>query len=161
MIANKRVNDLLIAVSLGIAILLIMVPLPAWAMDFRPAFFVITVLFWALMQPTRFGPGLAWCCGLLIDVLYGTPLGQHGLAMAVAAYLVVKSREPLWIFPHWQQALILLPILAVYEFILFWIDGILGLDVAPIQRWLPIITSALIWPVWSWSLERIAEKNVR
>lgn len=161
MIANKQVSDLLIAASLGVALVLVMLPLPAWATSIRPAFFVITVLFWALMQPLRFGISMAWCCGLLVDVLYGTPLGQHGLALAVAAYMTIKVRELMWIFPHWQQALVLLPILVVYEFILFWIDGILGYDVAPLQRWLPAIASAVIWPLWSLGLERIAEMDVR
>lgn len=161
MIANKQVSDLLIATSLGFAFVLIILPLPMWATGLRPAFYTMTVLFWVLMQPLRFGIIMAWCCGLLIDVLYGTPLAQHGLALATAAYVVIKLREPLWIFPYWQQALLLLPILAVYEFVLFWIDGILGYDVAPLRRWLPVVASAVIWPAWALCLERIAEMDVR
>lgn len=122
---------------------------------------MITVLFWALMQPLRFGLGQALCCGLLADVLHGTPLGQHGLTLAIAACLVIKPREFLWIFPHWQQALVLLPVLAVYEFVLFWIVGVPGFDAAPVQHWFPVIISALIRPFWSWFLERIAAMDVR
>lgn len=161
MIANKQVSGLLIVSSLGCAALLVMLPLPAWATGWRPAFIVITVLFWVLMQPMRFGIGMAWCCGIVIDVLYGTPLSQHGLALAAAAYMVIKLRELLWVSPHWQQALLLIPVLLIYEFVLFWIDGILGFDVAPLQRWLPVVTSALIWPFWALCLERIAEADVR
>ena len=161
MIANKRVSGLLIASSLAVSIVLVMLPLPFWAASLRPTFFIITVLFWVLMQPLRFGIGMAWCCGLLIDVLYGTPLSQHGLALAIAAYLVVKLRELLWAFPYWQQALLLLAILFVYEFILFWIDGIVGYDVEPFRRWFPAVPSALIWPFWALCLERIAEMDVR
>lgn len=161
MIANKQVSDLLIAFSLGVSIVLIMLPLPEWATGLRPVFYVLTVLFWALMQPLRFGIGMAWCCGLLADVLYGTPLGQHGLALAIAAYLVIKLRELLWIFAYWQQAIWVLAILLVYEFVLFWIDGILGYDVATFRRWFPAVTSAIIWPIWALSLERIAEMDVR
>lgn len=161
MIANKQVSGLLIGVSLGAALLLIMLPIPAWVAPFRPAFFITTVLFWVLMQPLRFGVCIAWLCGILLDVLYGTPLSQHGLALAMAAYIVVKLRELLWIIPYWQQPLLMLPVFAAYEFLLFWMDGILGLDVAPLRRWFPIVSSAIIWPLWAFWLERIAEIDVR
>lgn len=161
MIANKQVSGLLISSSLGLAIILIMLPLPDWLAPVRPAFFVTTVLFWVLMQPLRFGLGMAWCCGIVIDVLYGTLLSQHGVALAMAAYLVVKLRELLWVFPYWQQSLLMLPVFLVYEFLLFWIDGIAGYDVSPLRRWLPAVTSALIWPFWALCLERIAEMDVR
>ncbi|HLQ86343.1 MAG TPA: rod shape-determining protein MreD [Salinisphaeraceae bacterium] len=161
MIANKRVSGLLIFTSLALAFMLIVMPLPRWLANFWPQWYVITVLFWVLMQPLRFGICMAWCCGLIIDVLYGTPLSQHGLALATAAYLVIKLREPLWVFPHWQQTLLLLPVVLIYEFILFWIDGIIGYDMSPLRRWLPGVTGVLLWPAWAWGLERIAEIDVR
>lgn len=161
MIASQRVSGLLIVFSLALAIVLVMLPLPGWAAPYRPAFYVTTVLFWVLMQPSRFGVGMAWCCGILIDVLYGTLLGQHGLALAIAAYVVIKLRDLLWTFPYWQQSLLMLPIFITYEFILFWIDGIVGYDVSPLRRWLPVVTSAVIWPLWAVWLERIAETAVR
>jgi len=153
MIANKQVSGLLIGVSLGVALLLIMLPLPGWLEPFRPALFVTTVLFWVLMQPLRFGITCAWICGILLDVLYGTPLSQHGLALALAAYIIVKLRELLWIIPYWQQPLLLLPVFLVYEFILFWMDGIMGFDVTPLRRWFSRDTARAILhqarcPVW-------------
>lgn len=160
MIANKQVSGLLIGSSLGVAIILIMLPLPDWAVSFRPAFFVTTVLFWVLMQPLRFGIFTAWLCGILIDVLYGTPLSQHGVALAVAAYIVVKMRDLLWIIPYWQQPLLILPVFIVYEFILFWIDGIIGYDVSLVHRCIFVVSSTLLWPFWAASLERIAETDV-
>ncbi len=161
MIANTQVSSLLIGATLGVGIVLALLPLPEWAAIMRPAFYVATVLFWVLMQPLRFGVVAAWCCGILIDVLYGTPLSQHGLALAVAAYLVVKLRELLWTFPLWQQALLLLPVFAAYEFVLFWIDGVNDADVDMLWRWLPVVTSTLIWPFWAFCLERVAELEVR
>lgn len=160
MIANKQVSGMLIGSSLIVTLLLIMLPLPNWAVAFRPAFFVTTVLFWVLMQPLRFGICTAWLCGLLIDVLYGTPLSQHGLALAVSAYSVVKLRELLWIVPYWQQPLLMLPVFVIYEFILFWIDGIIGYDVALLRRGIFVASSTLFWPFWAYWLERIAEKDV-
>jgi len=161
MIVNKQVSSLLIGSSLLIAILLVILPLPPWALLYWPNFLVITVLFWVLMQPLSFGLGMAWCCGLLIDVLHGTPLGQHGLAMAVAAYLVLKLREILWFSVYWQQALFLLPVFGIHEFVLFWIDGVIGHDIEPLHRWLPVCTNTVIWPACALCLERFAERDVR
>ncbi|HET7314249.1 rod shape-determining protein MreD [Salinisphaera sp.] len=160
MIVNQHVGGLLIAASLAVALIITLLPMPTPVSAAQPAFYTMTVLFWTANQPQRFGPIAAWCAGLAIDVLYGTPFSEHGLAMAVAAYMVVKGRELLWSFPLIQQSLLMLPVFAIYEFVLFWIDGVAGLDVNPWGRWLPVFTSAVLWPIWAFFLERIAELEV-
>ncbi|MDA3920657.1 MAG: rod shape-determining protein MreD [Salinisphaera sp.] len=160
MIIHRQVGALMIGFTLIISLLLILLPLPATLGALRPAFYTATVLFWVLMQPQRFGLVAAWCAGVMIDVLYGTPLSEHGLAMAVAAYVVIKLRPLLWTFPVIQQAAVMLPIFAIYEFVLFWIDGVAGADVDLWWRWLPVLSSSLVWPAWAFLLERIAEFEV-
>lgn len=160
MIIHQRVSGLMILFTLAVSLVLILLPLPNILAAVRPALFTATVLFWVLMQPQRFGLIAAWVSGIMIDVLYGTPFSEHGLAMAVAAYGVVKLRELLWTFPVIQQALIMLPVFVVYEFVLFWIDGVAGADVNLWWRWLPALSSAVIWPIWAFILERLAEFEV-
>ncbi|MGB7757242.1 MAG: rod shape-determining protein MreD [Salinisphaera sp.] len=160
MIINQRVSGLLIVVSLAVSLVITLLPMPTAFSAARPAFYTMTVLFWTANQPQRFGPIAAWFSGLAVDVLYGTPFSEHGLAMAVAAYVVVKGRELLWSFPLIQQCLLMLPVFALYEFVLFWIDGVAGLDVNQWWRWLPVFSSALLWPIWAFVLERIAELEV-
>jgi len=160
MIINRRVSGLMIVFTLAAALILTLLPLPAVLAAPRPAFFTATVLFWVLMQPARVGMVAAWCCGVMIDVLYGTPFSEHGLAMAVAAYAVISMRQMLWTFPLLQQALMMLPIFAVYEFVLFWIDGVAGADVNQWWRWLPVLSSTVIWPLWAFILEQVADFEV-
>lgn len=160
MIAHQRVGGLLIIVSLALSLIITLLPTPAGVAVGEPAFYVMTVMFWVAMQPLRFGVIMAWCCGIPLDVIYDTPLAEHGLAMAVAAYVVVKGRELLWSFPLAQQALLMLPVFAVYEFVLFWADGASGLAADPWWRWMPVLSSAVIWPLWAFLLERIAEFEV-
>lgn len=160
MIIHQRVSGLLIVVSLAAALVITLLPLPDSIAAARPAFYTMTVMFWTANQPQRFGPIAAWCAGLAMDILYGTPFSEHGLAMAVAAYGVIKGRELLWSFPVIQQGLLMLPVFAIYEFALFWIDGVAGLDVDQWWRWLPVFSSAAIWPIWAFLLERIAEFEV-
>lgn len=160
MITNERVGVLFIAVSLAIALFLNLVPLPHEVAAFRPAFYPMTVMFWFVMQPQRFGLIAAWCCGLPIDVLYGTPLAEHGLALAVACYGLLKLRGWFWSVPPIQQVLLILPVLAIYAFVLFWIDGAAGLAANLWWRWMPVATSAILWPVWSLLLERFVKLEV-
>lgn len=160
MILDRRVGGLLIVATLAGALVLTLLPIPPEISAARPAFYTMTVLFWTVNQPHRFGLIAAWCAGLAIDVLYATPLAEHGLAMAVAAYIVVKARELLWSVPVIQQSLLMLPVFAIYEFVLFWIDGVTGLDVNQWWRWLPVCSSTVLWPIWSFVLERIARFEV-
>jgi rod shape-determining protein MreD len=51
------------------------------------------------------------------------------------------------IFPIYHQTLTVFMLLALYEFLLFWIDGIIGQAVTTWMRWLPVFTSTLLWPV--------------
>ena len=37
--------------------------------------------------------------------------------------------------------------LAIYQFILFWINGVAGVSAAAVTYWGPAITGALIWPL--------------
>lgn len=161
MIVGVRISALMMIATLAAALVLTLIPLPPAIAGARPAFYTMTVLFWVANQPYRFGLLAAWLAGLMIDVIYGTPLAEHGLAMAVAAYGMIKIREWLWGLPLIQQTILLAPVLLVYEFVLFWIDGVAGLDVNPWYRWLPVISSTLLWPVWAYLLERIARVEIR
>lgn len=160
MIAESRASGLLIVMTLGVGLFFTLLPLPDVLAAIRPLFYPATVLFWVLIQPGRFGLIAAWGCGILLDVIYGAPLSEHGLALAVAAYAVIRMRNLLWGFPVWQQAVMLAPIFLLYEFVLFWIDGVAGASVNPWWRWLPVLSTVIVWPFWAGLLERVAEIEV-
>lgn len=161
MIQNDHVGIFWIAFSISVSLVVVLMPLPAVVAAAQPLLFTATLVFWIAMQPARFGVGAAWIGGLLLDVLLGTPLGEHGLALALVGYATVRLRGVLWTLTPPQQLVILLPIFAGYEFVLFWLDGILGLSTSMVWRWLPVVTTAVIWPFWSAALERVALLEVR
>lgn len=158
---NAPVSLLLVFSSVALAMILTLIPLPAWIGIGRPAFFAATVVYWALMQPRSFGVISAWICGLFLDASYSTPLGEHALALAAAAFLVYRFRNLYWSLPLFQQGIALVPVFALYEFILFWIDGVGNRHVEPLWRWLPVATTAIIWPLWALVLERFAAIEVK
>jgi len=38
-------------------------------------------------------------------------------------------------------------LLALYQFILFWINGVAGVNSPAVTYWGPVVTGTLIWPV--------------
>ena len=58
-----------VIVSLFFAYLLAIVPLPDWALNWRPQWVLLFVFYWTMALPYRVGLGLSWTAGLLLDVL--------------------------------------------------------------------------------------------
>jgi rod shape-determining protein MreD len=133
------------AVTLFIALTLTVIQLPVWLGPARPAWAVLAVVYWHLRWPHRYGFLVSWCVGLLLDALTGTALGEHALALILVSFCTLKAARYVYAAPAWLQALALIPLLLLYEFILFWIDGITGHSVAPLWRWLPALTSVVFW----------------
>jgi rod shape-determining protein MreD len=73
-------------------------------------------------------------------------LGEHALALAFLAYLGVREHQRIRSKPIFQQSLIVFAGLALYEFVLFAIDGWSGHALTTPMRWVPTLTGALIWP---------------
>ena len=128
------------------ALILTVVPLPAWADMVRPQFLVLTVLFWSVNAPRTGGIALGFFSGLMLDVFQGPVLGEHALALAAAAYLFIREHQRIRSKPAFQQALLVFPALVAYEVVLFAIDGWTGHPVTSPLRWIHTVTGALIWP---------------
>lgn len=144
----------LLAASLVLAAALSIMILPDWVAFARPALVLMVVCYWTLTLSGRFRLLASWCIGLIMDVLYGTALGQHALALVICAFIVSKLNEFIRSYRIWQQALLFLPIVITYEFVLFWMDGLAHRSVDPLWRWAPVISSALLWPLLSFVLRR-------
>ncbi len=121
-------------------------PLPAWLDVLRPAFLVLTVLYWSVNAPRSGGIALGFFAGLALDIFQGPVLGQHALALAFVAYIMVREHQRVRSKPPFQQALIVFGALATYEFVVFAIDGWSGHPVTSPLRWVHTVTGALIWP---------------
>jgi rod shape-determining protein MreD len=134
-------------ITLLLALVLTAIPLPEAVAPYRPEWVPLILIFWSLIAPERFGLLTAFWTGLLLDALSGALLGQHALALVIVAYLTIRFHLRIRVFPVWQLSVTVLLLLAVYEFALFWIDGVAGRTVPMIERWAPILSSALVWPL--------------
>src|SRR4051812_37770357 len=106
-----------IAFSFLVAVTLSIVPMPIWTEGFRPAWVVLLMIYWIIVIPTSVSLGGAWVLGLLLDMLNGTLLGEHAMAMCIVAYLSLKFQRQLRVFPFWQQTLGVFLLIGIYQFI--------------------------------------------
>ena len=131
--------------SLAATLALASVPLPDAVAPFRPDWVAVVLLYWSLMAPRHFSLLTAFWMGIALDTLTGALLGQNALALLLVVYLAERFHLRLRVFPISQLAFTVLVLLGLYEFVLFWIDGMAGRTVPLIERWLPPLTGTLVW----------------
>jgi rod shape-determining protein MreD len=129
------------------ALMLAIAPMPDWASPFRPDWVALTLIYWAMTLPRTYSIGTAWIVGIVLDVAQGTLLGQHAIALCFVAYIAVKFHLQFRVFPTSQMSATVFAILAFYQFILFWVNGVAGVNAPAVTYWGPVITGALIWPL--------------
>ena len=133
--------------SLVTTLALASMPLPDTVAPLRPDWVAVVLLYWSLMAPRHFSLLTAFWVGIALDTLSGALLGQNALALLVVVYLAEKFHLRLRVFPLSQLAITVLLLLGLYEFVLFWIDGIAGRTVPLVERWVPPLTGTLVWVV--------------
>jgi len=129
-----------------LALILTVLPLPWWLDVARPAFLVLTVIYWSVNAPRAGGLAIGFFAGLMLDVFQGPVLGEHALALSLITYIAVREHQRIRSKPAIQQALIVLAALMMYEVVLFMIDGWTGHPVTSPLRWVHTLSGALIWP---------------
>jgi len=149
---------LAIVLSLLIALMLMIWPLPDFAQAFRPDWVALVLIYWIMALPHRVNVGLAWLSGLMVDVLTGSVLGQHALGLAVLALMVSAVHLRVRVFPLWQQTMTVMALLAIYEVILIMVDGATGQLYQLEWRWAPVLTGMLFWP-WALFLLRFVRRR--
>lgn len=139
--------------SIVVAYMLTIVPLPEWGRLARPEWAALVLIYWCMAVPHRVGVIVAWLVGLGQDAVQATLLGQHALAYAIMAYLVLRLHQRIRIYPLPQQALIVLLLLLLVHVIQAWISALVDQPTPGMAYWLPPIVGTLIWP-WVFILMR-------
>ncbi len=143
--AAAQPGPLAIVLSVLVAGLLTMAPVPAWATHWQPPWLALVLAYWCLAQPDQVGISVGFTLGLLQDVLTGTPLGQHALPLSVLAAIVLWAHQRIRVLPLPQQALLLVPALALHQALLALVTGSSGRPLA-MTMLLPALSGALVWP---------------
>ena len=155
MIRARGSGRLSVIATIIVALMLMVVPLPDGAQPLRPDWITLTLIYWAMMMPRTWSVGSAWIVGIVLDVAQGTMLGQHALALSVVVFVTVKFHLLVRVFPMQQLAATVFALLALYQFLLFWINGVAGVDAPAISYWAPVLSGTLLWPVVMMLLRRV------
>ena len=132
-------------ITAAIALILTVLPMPAYLVLVRPMFLVLTVLYWSIASPRAGGIALGFFSGLMLDVFQVSILGEHALALTFITYVAVREHQKIRSKPAFQQSLIVFAVLVVYETILFGIDGWTHHPITSPLRWTHTLSGAILW----------------
>jgi rod shape-determining protein MreD len=135
-----------IFLSFVTAYVLTLVPLPPWAVFYRPEWVILVLIYWCLSLPKRIGVVIGWLVGLLMDALTGATLGQHALALVVIAYITLRWHRQIRQQTIWQQAFNILFLTAFMQLLEAWVQGLDSQFISSWKFWAPSVTSMLLWP---------------
>lgn len=159
--AHKSSNSWVIWFTLTLGLTLSVAPMPAFFEMGRPLWLALLLSYWTLYLPHRVGMTSAWLCGLAMDVLYGSLLGQNALVLALVSFLVQLLQQRLRVFPIWQQSLVLLVVLGLAQLVQLWLYVLAGNRPPPTLPFLlPVLVSALLWP-WLFAILRGLRLHLR
>jgi rod shape-determining protein MreD len=100
-----RRSQWLLPISVFIALLLGLLPLPILLQPVRPYWLALVVAYWVIEDPDRAGLGFAFLMGLFADLAFGGLLGEQALRLTVMAFILQRFRSQLRFFPLSQQSL--------------------------------------------------------
>ncbi len=150
-------HPLPLLLSLLVATILQLMPLPEFATTARPLWLPMTVLFWNIAAPAHFNIGSSWAAGLFLDLVTGSTLGQHALAMIVMSYIGIRLYKQYRLYSVLQRLLLVLAALLAYQLIDAWIWRLGGHTQTGWGLWLPLTTSIVLWPWYQGVLDWVNE----
>ena len=149
---NRHIG--IISLSLIIALVMQIMPMPIQADVYRPDWVLLVLAYWTMALPNRVNVGVAFICGLAMDILLGTALGIHSFALSIAIYVLAANYQRLRNYSVWQQAIVIALLGALYHLVLFWLQHLItGIYFQFDYLW-PVLISMLIWPWAFWLLRR-------
>jgi len=119
-IASRPIT-LLPGISILIALALQETAIPAASWNvLRPDLVIICLFYWRMYRPDLCGPLLAFGTGLLLDVIYTTPMGLNAFSKTVLVLLIGRYGK---IFRA-LDFIMLLPVIAIFVMLDEMIQGI-------------------------------------
>ena len=146
--------------TLLVALVLELMPLPALANDWRAPWVLLVLCYWVLALPHRINIGHGWVLGLLMDALLGAPLGLHALALTLVAYVLAANFQRLRTMGLVQQALVIGVLAVAWESVQMAGEWFLNGEPWQLRHIQPALTATLLWPWLFVLLRRVRRRFV-
>lgn len=149
----KSSNIGLIAVTIAIAFLCALFPLPHIFLNVRPQFVFALTLYWIFFAPERCGMGFAFCIGVLSDFILGTPLGSAALVFVLLSMFAVRFSRVFANFSILHQASVVGIFLACNAILQGWILSSFDHRIFNVYYIFSAVTTMMLWPFLSAALD--------
>ena len=143
---SRARNGWILPVSIVIALLLGLLPLPPVLQPLRPYWLALVLAYWVIEAPERAGLGFAFIVGLVADLMFGGLLGEQALRLVIMTFILQRFRARLRFFPLSQQALAIGVLLLNDRVVTAAIQLVLGEPALPWNYWWAPLLGMLLWP---------------
>lgn len=144
--SRARFTSSLFLLSVLMALVLGLVPLPGWGAALKPFWLALVLAYWVLEAPEHVGLGAAFVLGVAADLVFGTLLGEYALRLIVLTFIVQRFRPRLRFFPIGQQSLAVFALLVNDRIVATAVRVFLGDGPPPLAFWFSPVTGLLLWP---------------
>lgn len=138
-------NHWILPVSVVLALLLGLLPLPAALQPLRPYWLALVLAFWVLEDSERVGLGVAFALGLVADLAFGGLLGEQALRLVVMTFILQRFRAQLRFFPLMQQSLAIGGLLLNDRVVATALHLALGEPLLPWAYWWAPLLGMVLW----------------
>ncbi len=142
---SRSRNGWVLPVSVILALLLGLVPLPAAMQPLRPYWLALVLAYWVLEEPERIGLGAAFVLGLVADLAFGGLIGEQAMRLVILTFILDRFRPRMRFFPLSQQAVAVGGLLLNDRVISFVIHVVLGAVQLPWTYWVAPLLGMLLW----------------
>ena len=142
---SRARNGWVLPVSLLLALLLGLVPMPDVLQPLRPYWLALVLAYWVLEAPDKVGLGVAFLLGLLADLAFGGLLGEQALRLVVLTFILDRFRARLRFFPMSQQALAIGGLLFNDRVVAMAVHLVLGEVQLPWAFWAAPLVGMVLW----------------
>lgn len=133
--------------SLILAFICLLLPWSGLALQLRPDFLLLAIIYWLIRAPNLCNIGTAWFVGLFVDLATGGVFGQYALAYTVTAYFAVIYQRRLVLFNGTQQLFYVFLLLISAQIILLILKTFTGALPLGWSYFLPSVTGVLLWKI--------------
>lgn len=149
---TKKINNyFIIAASFFIALALTFIDLPAWANWISPEYLIIVLLYWIYTSYTCVNIGIAFLIGIILDIIFDAPCGEHALVLILAAYFLIKFNSKIHAFGFEKRIAIIFGLIFWCQFAPLLLQFCLGITtifwVSLAKIFIRTISGTLLWLV--------------
>lgn len=134
-------------ISLLIALVIYVLPMPLEWRWYRPEWPLLVLFYWGLAIPHRVGILSASMTGFALDMIHGTAVGAMAVGCVVAMLVILLNYQRIRQFDSFLQTITLGLLVSLVLLIELWLHNLTGVGSTGLASMTSVPMSMLLWPV--------------